>query len=99
MSKVILVTGGSKGIGANIVEGLARKGYTVILNYNNSEKEAKSIQNRLNEENINIDICQADVSIHTEVTKLINYCINKYHKKCWYISNKIIHRYNRCRLV
>ena len=42
MSKVILVTGGSKGIGANIVEGLARKGYTVILNYNNSEKEAKS---------------------------------------------------------
>ena len=52
MSKVILVTGGSKGIGANIVEGLARKGYTVILNYNNSEKEAKSIQNALNKENI-----------------------------------------------
>lgn len=87
MSKVILVTGGSKGIGANIVECLARKGYTVILNYNNSEKEAKSIQNRLNEENINIDICQADVSIHTEVTKLINYCINKYHKIDVLINN------------
>ena len=74
-------------VGANIVEGLARKGYTVILNYNNSEKEAKSIQNTLNEENINIDICQADVSIHTEVTKLINYCINKYHKIDVLINN------------
>ena len=93
MSKVILVTGGSKGIGANIVEGLARKGYTVILNYNNSEKEAKSIQNRLNEENINIDIKKGEslgiigVSIHTEVTKLINYCINKYHKIDVLINN------------
>ena len=38
-------------------------------------------------ENINIDICQADVSIHTEVTKLINYCINKYHKIDVLINN------------
>lgn len=41
MSKVILVTGGSKGIGADIAQYLAQKGYNVILNYNKSEEEAK----------------------------------------------------------
>ena len=47
MNKVILVTGGSKGIGANIVTQLAIDGYNLILNYNNSEKSAKEIQQDL----------------------------------------------------
>ena len=68
MSKVVLVTGGSRGIGANIVEALAKDGYNVILNYNNSENEARRIQENLLKQNINIDIYQADVSNHIEVT-------------------------------
>lgn len=80
MSKVVLVTGGSRGIGAAIVQILARKGYTIILNYNKSEEKAKEIQNKLKEENINIDIYQADITNHIEVTKMINFCIEKYHK-------------------
>ena len=54
MSKVVLVTGGSRGIGANIVEALAKDGYNVILNYNNSESEARKIQENLLKQNINI---------------------------------------------
>ena len=54
MSKVVLVTGGSRGIGANIVEALAKDGYNVILNYNNSENEARKIQENLLKQNINI---------------------------------------------
>lgn len=80
MNKVVLVTGGSRGIGSNIVQALAKKGYNVILNYNKSEDEAKKIQNLLNSENINIDIYKADVTNHIEVTKMINFCIEKYHK-------------------
>ncbi|MBE5965120.1 MAG: SDR family NAD(P)-dependent oxidoreductase [Lachnospira sp.] len=85
--KVILVTGGSHGIGANIVKTLARNGYQVVLNYNKSEENAKNIQQELLEENINIDIFKADVSIHMEVTKLINFCIEKYHKIDVLINN------------
>lgn len=85
--KVVLVTGGSHGIGADIVRTLARDGYQVILNYNNSEDAAKEIQEELLHKNINIDICKADVSNHFEVTKLINYCVNKYHKIDVLINN------------
>lgn len=85
--KVILVTGGSRGIGADIVKTLAKDGYQVILNYNNSENEAKYIQEELNKENISIDIYKANVSNHIEVTKMINFCINKYHKIDVLINN------------
>ena len=41
MSKVIIVTGASRGIGRNIAYNLAVNGYRVIANYNNSEEEDK----------------------------------------------------------
>lgn len=85
--KIILVTGGSRGIGADIVKTLSRDGYQVILNYNKSHDEAEKIQSELNQEGITIDIFKADVSKHIEVTKLINYCINKYHKIDVLINN------------
>lgn len=85
--KVILVTGGSHGIGADIVKTLAKDGYQVILNYNKSEKEAYAIQEELQNNNILIDIFKADVSNHIEVTKMINFCINKYHKIDVLINN------------
>ena len=87
MSKIILVTGGSNGIGADIVQTLAEDGNNVILNYNKSEQEAKKIQSNLKEKNIIIDIYKADVSNHIEVTKMINFCIDKYHKIDVLINN------------
>ena len=36
--KTIIITGGSRGIGASIVKELANKDYNIVLNYNNSEK-------------------------------------------------------------
>lgn len=87
MSKVVLVTGGSQGIGAEIVKTLAKKGYNVILNYNKSEEAAKKIQSDLENEGFNIDIFKADVSNHIEVTRLVNFCVEKYHKVDVLINN------------
>lgn len=87
MNEVIIVTGGSKGIGASIVEELAHNDYKVILNYNNSEKEAVTIKNKLEKQGYIIDIYKADIRKKEEVKKLIDFCIDKYKKIDGLINN------------
>ena len=76
--KTVIVTGGSRGIGAAIVKELASSGYNVVLNYNKSEEAAKNIQKELKEININIEIFKADVSKRDEVKELIKFTLEKY---------------------
>ena len=49
--KIIIITGASRGIGREIAKTLAREGYTIIANYNKSEKEAQKLKKELQEEN------------------------------------------------
>lgn len=85
--KTVIVTGGSRGIGAAIVEELASNNYNIVLNYNNSEQSAKQIQNELKENGINIEIFKADVSKRDEVKELIDFAIKKYNNIDVLINN------------
>ena len=87
MNKVIIVTGGSRGIGADICETLATEGNKVILNYNKSEKQATQIKQKLAEKGRNIDIIKADVTQRNEVQELIEYTISQYGKIDVLINN------------
>lgn len=95
MSKVIIITGASRGIGKEIAIKLAKKGYKVIANYNKSEEKAKQLQEELQNENIKIDIYKADVSKREECQKLVNYCIEKYKKIDVLINNAGISIYGQ----
>ena len=83
MNKVVLITGGSRGIGREIAITLAQKGYQVIANYNKSEEQAK----KLKQENTNIEIFKADVSKREEVHKMVEEIIRRYHKIDVLINN------------
>lgn len=83
MNKVVLITGGSRGIGREIAITLAQKGCLVIANYNKSEEQAK----KLKQENTNIEIFKADVSKREEVHKMVEEIIRRYHKIDVLINN------------
>ena len=86
-NEVVIVTGGSRGIGASIVKYLARKGFTVILDYNKSETCAKNVENELKKEGLTVDIFKADVSKKAEAEALIQYALGKYGKVDVLINN------------
>ncbi len=76
--KTVIVTGGSRGIGAAIVKMLAENNYNVVLNYNNSEEAAEKIKNELEKQNIHIETFKADVSKREEVKKLVEFTLEKF---------------------
>ena len=80
MSKVIIVTGASRGIGRNIAYNLAVNGYRVIANYNNSEQEALKLKQQLEEKGIEIDLFKANIAKRTEAVKLVEFAIEKYNR-------------------
>ena len=87
VNNVVVVTGGSRGIGAEIVKTLANENYKVILNYNNSKEQAEKIQQELLEQGNEIEIIKADVSRREEAEKLIQFAINKFNKIDVLINN------------
>ena len=49
-SKVVLVTGSSRGIGKAIVMDFARKGYNVVINYIKEYNQAKKLKEKIEKE-------------------------------------------------
>lgn len=75
---VALITGGAKRIGAAITQALHTSGMDVIVHYQHSAKHAKTLQQTLNTLRKNsCSIVQADLSVHQELTRLINDVMNK----------------------
>ncbi|MBO5867258.1 MAG: SDR family oxidoreductase [Clostridia bacterium] len=77
--KVALITGGSRGIGAECVKKFARENYTVILNYNNSKTQAQQLQQQLLCQGCDVHLYQADVSDERQVVEMLAW-IKKYFK-------------------
>ena len=81
MNKVVLVTGSTRGIGKATILEFAKRGYNVVINYNNSEKEAFDLKQFVETEyKVEALVIKADVSNETEVKNMISEIINKFHK-------------------
>lgn len=76
--KTALVTGASRGIGKAIAQAFAKNNYNVVINYNNSEKEAQELKKSLASEGCCVEIFKADVGNYAEAKALVDFCIEKF---------------------
>lgn len=76
--KWVVVTGGAKRLGASISLELARNGYSIIVHYNKSEKEAQNVVDRCLAQGVNAICIQGDFT-HPEG-------VHAFVEKCWVIS-------------
>tara|TARA_B110000014_G_C20048275_1_gene545199 strand:- start:178 stop:927 length:750 start_codon:yes stop_codon:yes gene_type:complete len=69
--KVVLVTGGARGIGRSIVLNMSKNNYDIIINYNQSAVAANDLAKEVkNISDSKIKVVQADVSNESQVQKM-----------------------------
>ena len=70
MSKCLIVTGGGRGIGAEVSRKAAKQGYSVCVNFHRDQTSAQKLVRELEEEGAKALAYQADVSLEEEVEAL-----------------------------
>jgi 3-oxoacyl-[acyl-carrier protein] reductase len=69
--RVALVTGGSRGIGRAIALAFAEAGADVVVNYLSRSREAQEVESQINQSGRRCVSIQADVSVRSDVDRLI----------------------------
>lgn len=75
--KTVLITGSSRGIGAAIAKRL-NKEYKIVINYNNSKKQALALLDELRKTNPYVLAIKADVSKEDEVNQMFEIAENNF---------------------
>ncbi|MGF1755314.1 SDR family oxidoreductase [Vibrio makurazakiensis] len=70
--KVAIVTGGSRGIGAEAVRVLAKAGYAVCINYVSNDEAAQDLEAEIKELGARCISVKADASIEADVERLFD---------------------------
>jgi NAD(P)-dependent dehydrogenase (short-subunit alcohol dehydrogenase family) len=78
MSKTVIVTGGSKGIGKEIVLQYAVKGYNVII-ADIDEDAGKELEKEYQAQSLHVSYIKADVSQVSDIENLMEATIKRYH--------------------
>ncbi len=98
MSKVLLITGASRGIGAETARLAAARGYALCLNYRHDEKAASNLLDSLSAGGHPAILFQADVSVEAEVEAMFRAIDDEFGRLDGLVNNAGILE-TQCRLV
>lgn len=87
MGKIIVITGGSKGIGKKLVENFALSGNTVAYTYLNSYESAMNTYNNLVNKGCEVFCQRVDLSETSDIDNFVNSVIDKYGRIDVLINN------------
>ena len=97
--KIALVTGASKGIGAEIAKELASQGAKTIVNYRTDKQGAESVVNSIEQEGGNAIAIQADVAKQAEVKGLFTQIVEKVGKPDVIVNNAGVYTFEPVEVV
>lgn len=87
-SKVVLITGAAKRIGAVIARAFHARGYRVIIHYNHSREDARALADELNAMRpASATILRADLTSHVEVDRLGQEALSSFQRLDVLINN------------
>src|SRR6202140_1511138 len=75
--KAVLITGGSRGIGAAAVKLFAQAGADVVFNYYKSKEPATQVQQDAAKHGTRVEAFKADVGRHADNKKLVEFAISR----------------------
>lgn len=90
--KIALITGASRGIGAQIAKSFAREGATVIINYNGSKGKAQAVAEEIQAAGGTAELYQCSVADYTACGEMIKELIKKYGRIDILVNNAGITR-------
>lgn len=86
--KVVLVTGGNRGIGRACIEEFAKAGLNVVINFCHHLEEAYDLKDYIEEKyNVNVLVIKADVSKEDEVNAMINEIVDHFGRLDILVNN------------
>lgn len=85
--KTVLITGSSRGIGAEMAKLFAEADYNVVINYNKSKEKGFAVYDEIIAKGGSAIIIKADVRIKSEVQNLVNQAVKIFGKIDILINN------------
>ena len=90
--KVVLVTGGSRGIGKEVAEVYADNGYDVVINYVSDKTDVEGLKKEFEEKGVKCLLVKGDVSKADDVQNMVEEAIKEFGKIDVLVNNAGITR-------
>jgi 3-oxoacyl-[acyl-carrier protein] reductase len=85
--QVVLITGGSKGIGKAMARAFARRGASVIINYGHDEEPARQLETSIRQTGGKASLCQADVTSSAAVSHMFKEILDRHQRLDVLVNN------------